>query len=122
MGLRILGRACRMREMNGILRRIDFSFGKEMLHEYAGLPSLSGISWTKINAHAFSSSAGLTAAVLYSRFTPMPRNAWNFSAYGSPIRSTVSLLEQASKSLEVPKKNVLEVKHECIVVAADSSS
>lgn len=66
MGLRILAWASWVREMNGILRRINFYFGKEMLREYAGLPSLSGISWTEINARSFSSSAGLTAAVLYS--------------------------------------------------------
>lgn len=65
MGLRILAWASWIREMNGFLRRIDFCFGKEMLHEYAGLSSLSGISQTKINAHGFSSSTGLTVQ-LYS--------------------------------------------------------
>lgn len=89
-GRKAWGLASRIREMNGILRRINFYFGKEILREYAGLPSLSGISWTEINACGFSSSAGLTAAVLYSWFTSMHRNAWNFSSYGSPIRSTVS--------------------------------
>lgn len=66
MGLRILAWTFRIREINGILRKIDFCFGKEMLHECARQLSLSGISRTEINAHGFSSSAGLTAAVLYS--------------------------------------------------------
>lgn len=66
MGLRVLKWAPWIREMNGILRRIGFYFGRERLHEYAGLPSLSGISWTEINTHGFSSSASLTAAVPHS--------------------------------------------------------
>lgn len=44
----------------------EYRFLLEMLHEYARLLSLSGISRTEMNAHGFSSSAGLTAAVLYS--------------------------------------------------------
>jgi len=39
---------------------------RESLHEYPGLPSPSGISWTEINAHGRSSSAGLAAAVPHS--------------------------------------------------------
>lgn len=70
MGLRMLKWAAWIKDMNGILRRISFYFGKEKSHKRAGLPSLSATSCTEINARGLFllcwSYCSCTAQLIYT--------------------------------------------------------
>lgn len=70
MGLRMLKWLPHIRDMNGILKRMSCYFGKEKFPERAGLPSLSEISCTEINARGLFllcwSYCSYTAQLIYT--------------------------------------------------------